>query len=98
MILGDHMKQIYQIINHERKKTNTISENYWIHLTNPTDEEIKDVCNVTGIEERILRKTLAVCLIGLGLGILMVLLLPTTGWLFIIGVAVVSIGIMWLAC
>ena len=58
MILGDHMKQIYQIINHERKKTNTISKNYWIHLTNPTDEEIKDVCNVTGIEERILRKTL----------------------------------------
>lgn len=47
---------------------------------------------------RILRKTLAVCLIGLGLGILMVLLLPATGWLFIIGVAVVGIGIMWLAC
>lgn len=47
---------------------------------------------------RILKKTLAVCLIGLGLGILMVLLLPVTGWLFIIGVAVVSIGIMWLAC
>ena len=47
---------------------------------------------------RILKKTLAVCLIGLGLGILMVLLLPVPGWLFIIGVAVVSIEIMWLAC
>ena len=47
---------------------------------------------------RILKKTLAVCLIGLGLGILMVLLLPVTGWLFIIGVGVVSVGIMWLAC
>ena len=35
---------------------------------------------------KILKKTLAVCLIGLGLGILMVLLLPVTGWLFIIGV------------
>lgn len=47
---------------------------------------------------KILKKTLAVCLIGLGLGILMVLLLPVTGWLFIIGVAVVCVGIMWLAC
>ena len=44
------------------------------------------------------RKTLAVCLIGLGLGILLVLLLPITGWLFIIGVAVVCVGLMWLAC
>lgn len=47
---------------------------------------------------KILKKTLAVCLIGLGIGILMVLLLPITGWLFIIGVAVVCVGIMWLAC
>lgn len=47
---------------------------------------------------RILKKTLAVCLVGLGLGVLLVLLLPITGWLFIIGVALVSIGIMWLAC
>lgn len=44
------------------------------------------------------KKTLAVCLIGLGLGILLVLLLPITGWLFIIGVAVVCMGFMWLAC
>lgn len=44
------------------------------------------------------KKTLAVCLIGLGLGILLVLLLPTTGWLFIIGVVVVAVGFMWLAC
>ncbi len=47
---------------------------------------------------KILRKTLAVCLIGLGLGILLVLLLPTTGWLFVIGVTVVCVGFMWLAC
>jgi len=47
---------------------------------------------------KILKKTLAVCLIGLGLGILLVLLLPVTGWLFIISVTVVSVGIMWLAC
>ena len=46
----------------------------------------------------LLKKTLAVCLIGLGLGILLVLLLPTTGWLFLIGVGVVTVGLMWLAC
>lgn len=46
----------------------------------------------------ILKKTIAVCLIGLGLGILLVLLLPITGWLFIIGLAIVCIGIMWLSC
>lgn len=45
-----------------------------------------------------LKKTIAVCLIGLGLGILLVLLLPVTGWLFIIGVAIVSVGIIWLSC
>jgi len=47
---------------------------------------------------KILKKTLAVCLIGLGLGILLVLLLPITGWLFMIGVIVVCVGLMWLAC
>ena len=46
----------------------------------------------------LLKKTLAVCLIGLGLGILLVLLLPLTGWLFIIGVALACVGLMWLAC
>ena len=47
---------------------------------------------------RLLRKTFAVCLIGLGLGILLVLLLPVTGWLFLIGVIVICVGFMWLAC
>lgn len=47
---------------------------------------------------KLFRKTLAICLIGLGLGILLVLLLPLTGWLFIIGVAVICVGFMWLAC
>ena len=47
---------------------------------------------------KLFRKTLAICLIGLGLGILLVLLLPITGWLFIIGVAVICVGFMWLAC
>ena len=47
---------------------------------------------------KLLKKTLGVCLIGFGLGILLVLLLPIAGWLFIIGVAVVAIGLIWLAC
>ena len=40
---------------------------------------------------RLLKKTIAVCLIGLGLGILLVLLLPISGWLFVIGVIVVAV-------
>ena len=47
---------------------------------------------------RLFKKTFAICLIGLGLGMLLVLLLPITGWLFIIGVAVICMGFAWLAC
>ncbi len=47
---------------------------------------------------RVLKKTIAVCLIGLGLGMLLVLLLPTAGWLFVIGIVIVAVGIMWLCC
>ena len=46
----------------------------------------------------LLKKTLGVCLIGLGLGILLVLLLPTSGWLFTIGVVIVAVGLLWLSC
>ena len=46
----------------------------------------------------LLKKTLGVCLIGLGLGVLFVLLLPISGWLFIFGVGIVAIGLIWLAC
>lgn len=46
----------------------------------------------------VLKKTLGVCLIGLGLGILLVLLLPVSGWLFTIGVVIVAVGLMWLSC
>ena len=45
-----------------------------------------------------LKKTLGVCLIGLGLGILLVLLLPISGWLFTIGRVIVIVGLMWLSC
>ena len=47
---------------------------------------------------KILKKTLAVILIGLGIGILLVLLLPVTGWLFLIGCALFILGIAWLFC
>ncbi len=47
---------------------------------------------------RLLKKTLAVCLIGFGMGTLMVLLLPISWWLFIIGVAIITIGFIWLSC
>ena len=45
-----------------------------------------------------LKKTVGVCMIGLGLGILLVLLLPISGWLFAIGVVIVAVGLMWLSC
>lgn len=45
-----------------------------------------------------LKKTLGVCLIGIGFGVLLVLLLPITGWLFLIGAAILMVGIMWLFC
>lgn len=46
----------------------------------------------------LLKKTIGVCLIGLGFGILMVLLLPITGWLILIGLVVIAVGFIWLAC
>ena len=47
---------------------------------------------------RLFKKTLAICFIGLGLGIMLVLLLPLTGWLFLIAGVVICVGFMWLAC
>lgn len=48
--------------------------------------------------KKFLKKTCGVCLVGLGIGILLVLLLPITGWLFLIGAVVILVGILWLAC
>ena len=44
-----------------------------------------------------LKKTLGVCLIGFGIGMLLVLLLPIKGWLFLIGAVVVLVGLIWLS-
>ena len=46
----------------------------------------------------VLKKTIGVCFIGLGLGMLLVLLLPLSGWLFLIGVTIVAVGLLWLSC
>ncbi len=47
---------------------------------------------------KLFKKTLAVCLIGFGIGILLVILLPFSGWLFVIGITIVLVGITWLSC
>ncbi len=46
----------------------------------------------------ILKKTCGVCLIGMGVGILLVLLLPITGWLILIGAITLILGLIWLSC
>ena len=45
-----------------------------------------------------LKKTIGVAIFFFFLGILLVLLLPVAGWMFLIGVALACVGIMWLAC
>ena len=45
-----------------------------------------------------LKKTIGVCLAGVGIGVLLVLLLPTAGWLFIIGAGLLIVGLVWLFC
>lgn len=44
------------------------------------------------------KKTCAICLIGLGIGILLVLLLPISWWLFIFGVGIVLAGFIFISC
>jgi len=47
---------------------------------------------------RLFKKTIAVCLIGFGLGMLLILLLPISGWLFLMGIIIIAIGLTWLSC
>jgi len=47
---------------------------------------------------KILKKTFGVCLMGFGLGILLVLFLPTIWWLILIGIIVLVVGGLWLLC
>jgi uncharacterized membrane protein YfcA len=45
---------------------------------------------------RLLKKLLATCFIGFGLGILLVILLPLSGWLFLIGCGLIIVGLIFL--
>ena len=47
---------------------------------------------------KILKKTFGVCMVGLGIGVLLVLFLPLTWWLFLIGIVGIIVGILWLLC
>ena len=47
---------------------------------------------------KMFKKTIAICLIGLGIGILLVLLLPLSWWLFIFGTAIVICGFVCISC
>ncbi len=47
---------------------------------------------------RLFKKTIGVCFVGIGIGILLVLLLPIKWWLFLIGVVTAIVGCIWLFC
>ena len=47
---------------------------------------------------KLFKKTIAICLIGLGIGILAVLLLPLSWWLFIFGIGIVVCGFACISC
>lgn len=49
------------------------------------------MCNIF----RFLKKTIGICLIGIGIGILLVLLLPVAGWTVIVSSAVIILGLIW---
>ena len=52
------MQKMYKVTNNEFLPTEELTKNFWIHLTNPTDDEIKRICEQLQIEEHVLRKTL----------------------------------------
>ncbi len=52
------MKKYYTLENKDFIPCEEIKKNFWVHLTNPTDEEIKEICEKLAIEETVLRKTL----------------------------------------
>ena len=47
---------------------------------------------------KLLKKTISVCLIGFGTGILLVLILPLSWWLFIFGITIVIAGFACISC
>lgn len=45
---------------------------------------------------RLFKKTFGVCMIGFGIGAMLVLLLPAAGWVFGIGIILFILGFIWL--
>ena len=45
-----------------------------------------------------LKRTIGVCLAGIGIGVLLVLLLPIAWWLFLIGAVLLIVGLVSLFC
>ena len=52
------MQKMYKFTENEFLPTEELTKNFWIHLTNPTDEEIRSICDTLKVEETVLRKTL----------------------------------------
>lgn len=44
------------------------------------------------------RKTIGICLIAFGVGVLVVLLLPFWGWVLVVSAALIILGLIWLFC
>lgn len=42
------------------------------------------------------KKTTAVFMVGFGIGAILVLLLPSAGWAFVIGAVLLILGLVWL--
>lgn len=47
---------------------------------------------------KVFKKTIGVFFVGIGVGMLLVLLLPLRGWLVAIGAILAILGIIWLFC
>ena len=45
-----------------------------------------------------LKRTIGICIAGVGIGVLLVLLLPAAWWLFLIGAVLLIVGLVWLLC
>ena len=52
------MKYIYQVKNNIPQPRKNILKNFWVHLNNPSEEEMKSVCASLDIEAKVLRKAL----------------------------------------
>ena len=52
------MIKFYDLNNKTQKETKELAQNYWIDMIDPSEEEIKSVCNLLKLEEIDLKKVL----------------------------------------